>query len=155
MFTRRDDTTIELDIAPLRPYLLQLLEVVERAAVETTSPSHQRLYGPINPDLVDDDPLARLEREIAMESSVALVRAQLDAPTITVEDARCWISVLSLAAAAIAAEYGVVDDETRATLDEGTEVALRLASYVQVHLVEAISPGLVEASFEGLDPLDE
>lgn len=88
-------------------------EAVRRAASDGAAPGYERVCGPIDPSLDDDDPLTRLERQVLVEDRCRVVTESAGAPELTLDQAEAWLSVLTTFTGLLAQTHGIVDDETR------------------------------------------
>jgi hypothetical protein len=141
----------------LRTFIDAMAQEVRLTLGDPTMPAHPRLAAPINPALNDDDPLSRLEREMTIETNCDIVFASVALRTITLDQARAWQKVLSVAAGLRAHELGVVTAADRENLDEMNDAFFTALSALQYRLIVAIDPELdAEINpglYEGLEDL--
>jgi hypothetical protein len=129
---------------------------VKSALTEVESASGQRLASPMNPELDDDDPLARLERDSSIEAACDLVIRTATTNPITTEIAGVWLRVSTLASAILAAELGVQSADDRADLNSVDGMTLSLFGALQHELAcvidPSIDPDIHPELYEGVNP---
>jgi hypothetical protein len=132
-----------------------LVELVRQATNTPFSNGGQKLTMPMDPQVDDDDPLARLERDSGIEGDIATATRTIRASTISTDDAYAWMRICTLARSIMAAEFGVHTSEDLDDLGEYENSMLELSNFLSWNLAIAldpeIDPELHPELYEGLE----
>jgi hypothetical protein len=140
IFTRDGDAILVALPLHLVDQLGVFAKVVATTVQDSAAPGYDRICSPVDPTVLDDDPLARLERQCAVTGVSDVMLASLHSTSLTVEEAEAWLRVLTMFAAVFASVVGVETDEDRAVLGEGPSYILGLLQVLQCSLVQALDP---------------
>ena len=138
-FLMNEDASVAVDLHDdVRDFVRQCADFVIATRSATDSPAHQRVYGPINVELDDDDIFATLEREMKVDALCELVSSSADKSVLSEEEADAWLKVLSMTCSGLAANFGIGDESDLDRLDWVEEQQLRLVQALQWSLVSAM-----------------
>lgn len=139
IFTRFSPESITLTMPyQLREFLRDAATLVKTSVADQASPGYQRVCSPIDPSMDDDDPLARLERQVSVEADASDMLESIYSTSLTNDQAESWLRVLTMSSAIRAHIAGVYCDDDMANLDPFDAAAFSVTTYLQVSLANAL-----------------
>lgn len=120
----------------LRTWLCALARALDAAATAEQGPMSLNLFGPVNPELDQDDVVVVLQRQMAVDAATAEVLDNSTATEITIDQGFDWLRVIQLGLRAVSGPLG---DQLILELDVTSELLASVLSMLSFDLCEALS----------------
>lgn len=115
-----------------------VVTTLSTVANDPGQPGFSRIYGPIDPSLDDDDPLARLERQYEFESVLDVARTvKPDAP-LSIVQCETLLCLFTVYCSVLAETWGLYQDSDLDELSLDRYTTLGLAQMMQYELLTVL-----------------